>query len=146
MSHVTTVDSIPITDLDALARAAATLGLELRRGQEAYKWYGRYVGDAPLPTGFTKEELGHCEHALAVVGNDRAYEIGLARRRDGQPGYTLLYDAWGGGYGLEAAAGTDLHLLLQEYTLEGVRATMPDWNVVHERDSEGKLHVTMTEW
>lgn len=103
MSHVATVE-IEIKDLDVLARACQRIGLEFRPGQQTYNWWGHHVGDYPLPEGFTKSELGYCEHALHIAGEPNvtldkigyehglAYEVGVVKRRDGKPGYTLLWD------------------------------------------------------
>ena len=97
MSHVTTVD-IEIKDLGALAEAAEQCGCELVEGVTKYKWYGRHMGDYALPAGFTKEQLGKCDHIIRVKGADkRTYEIGVVER-DGQ--YVLLFDFWQKGYGL----------------------------------------------
>lgn len=118
MSHVSTID-IEIKDLDALKQAAKTLGLEMREAT-TYKWYGQSVGDYPLPPGFKKSELGKCEYALYLPGNDQAYEIGVTRSKTGE-GYTLLYDFWNGGFGLMKAVSTDgktLNLLKTEYGVE----------------------------
>jgi hypothetical protein len=116
MSHVATVD-LDVKDLDALAEACGQLGLELVRGQQSYRWYGRSVGDYPLPAGFTVEELGKCEHAIRIPGDAHAYEIGLVRRRDGRAGYQLLWDFFGGGYGLEAKVGAGCSKLKQQYAV-----------------------------
>lgn len=118
MSHVATVD-LHITDLESLKRACAPLGLEFREGQQTYKWYGTHVGDYPLPEGFSKEDLGRCEHAIAVVGGDsRTYEVGVVKRRDGKPGYQLLWDFWAGGHGLQSKVGDNCNTLKQSYTAE----------------------------
>lgn len=89
MSHVATIE-LEVKDLDALEAAAKRLGMELRRGQTTYEWWGRSEGDYPIPEGFTADDLGKCEHALHHPGAD--YEIGIIKRRDGRPGYTLLWD------------------------------------------------------
>ena len=117
MSHIAEVDLL-VQDLDALERACARLGLEFVRHQSTYRWYGRSVGDYPLPTGFTAHDLGRCEHAIRVSGNDQAYEIGVAPRRDGKPGYVLLWDFYQGGYGLMEHVGEGAHRLQQTYALE----------------------------
>lgn len=39
------------------------------------------------------------------------YEIGVVRRRDGKPGWALLWDFWQGGYGLQAKVGENGGLL-----------------------------------
>jgi hypothetical protein len=105
-------------DLGCIAEAARTLGLEFVHGQKTYDWYGRKVGNDPLPEGFTVEDLGKCDHAIRIPGNERSYEIGVAERRDGQPGYTLLWDNWNGGYGLTDKVGQNGERLVQEYGVQ----------------------------
>lgn len=126
MSHVASIE-LELKDLDALAAACEPLGLELVREQKTYNWYGYSVGDTPLPVGFKKEELGTCEHAIRAKGTNRhglndkrqQYEIGIATRRDGKAGYTLLWDTWRGGNGLVAAVGGDkAQKLVQGYACE----------------------------
>jgi hypothetical protein len=116
MSHCVAID-IEVKDLDALATACGELGLVLNRGQQTYRWFGRLVGDYPMPEGFTKDDLGHCEHAISVAGNPKAYEVGLVKRRDGRPGYTLLYDFWAGGCGLMEKVGEECKALRQRYSV-----------------------------
>lgn len=128
MSHVVTID-IEIRDLDALDAAAKSLGLELVRGQTTYRWYGRHVGDYPLPDGLSHEDLGRCEHVLRIPGNAEAYEIGVVRRRDGRPGYTLLWDFWQGGYGLQEKVGANADRLKQAYALETAKRAA--WRAGH---------------
>jgi len=73
-------------------------------------------GDYKLPQGFKASELGSCEHAIRVKGaGAETYEIGVVKRRDGRPGYTLLMDFWDGGYGLEDAIGKRGSKLKQAY-------------------------------
>jgi hypothetical protein len=116
VSHVTQID-LDVKDLDALAVACEELGLELRRGQTTYKWWGKHVGDFPVPQGFTVDDLGKCDHAISVKGNPKAYEVGLVKRRDGRPGYTLLYDFWAGGCGLMEKVGEECKALRQRYSV-----------------------------
>jgi hypothetical protein len=144
MSHVAKIE-LEIKDLDALAKAAASLGLELVRGQKNYRWYGRHVGDYPLPQGFTREDLGSCEHAIRVPGSDRAYEIGVVQRRDGKAGYTLLWDFWQGGYGLQAKVGSDGQKLRQAYTTEAAVANYTRKGFrVQRTTKEGRVIITAT--
>lgn len=149
MSHLVT-ETMEIHDLDALARAAEECGMELVRGQRAFKWYGRSVGDYPLPAGFTAEDLGKCEHAIRVKGADaRTYEIGVVNRRDAEgnrlPGYSLLWDFWAGGYGLEKVAGKGCANLKQSYTMQGIKKTLGNrWRVASTQKLEnGSLKVTL---
>lgn len=114
MSHVATIE-LHILSLDELSAACKQLGLELCIGQKKFRWYGRSVGDHPLPEGFTESDLGRCEHAIRIPGNGAAYEVGVVRRRDGKPGFTLMWDFWQGGYGLQEAIGSDGNKIRQEY-------------------------------
>jgi hypothetical protein len=123
MSHVATVQ-LEVKDLDALAKACQRLGLELRRGQKTYKWFGKHVGDYPLPAGFAIEDLGQCEHAIAIAGDpadSEAYEVGVVKRRDGKGGYSLLWDFFGGGFGLQEKVGENCNALRQAYSIEIAR-------------------------
>lgn len=114
MSHVAKIE-IEIKDLEALDAACRRIGCTLVRSQTSYAWFGRHVGDYPLPEGFAVEELGRCEHAIKVPG--ASYEVGVVKRRDGRPGYTLLWDFWPSG-GLRAKLGADGCKLVQAYGVE----------------------------
>lgn len=117
MSHVAEVD-LEIKDLDSLEKACKELGLELVRGKTTYKWYGKHMGDYPLPKGFSKEDLGKCDHAIRIPGNSKSYEIGIVKRRDGRPGFTPLWDFWQGGFGLKDKIGKEGEKLVQEYATQ----------------------------
>lgn len=109
MSHVVSITT-ELTDLDAIKEACRVLGLTFKAGQKTYQWWGSSVGDYPLPEGFTKEDLGKCEHAIGIPGT--TWEIGLARPRvaPGQqaktPGLRMLFDYFGSwGKPIVAAVG-----------------------------------------
>ncbi len=114
MSHVAKIE-IEVRDLDTLAAACLRVGCALVRGQTSYAWYGRSMGDAPLPEGFAATDLGTCEHAVRVPG--ARYEIGVVARRDGRAGFTLLWDSWQSG-GLERVLGPGAGKLVQAYGVE----------------------------
>lgn len=142
-SHVTTID-IEILDLDSLQKAAEKLGLEVRQ-KTKYNWFGCHVGDYPLPEGFTQSELGHCEFALGVVGNEAAYEIGVVKSKTGN-GYTLLYDFFSRGYGLMPKVSSDgesLNLLKTEYGVEVVKKSLrrKGYRNVKEIRENGKVRL-----
>lgn len=118
MSHIETV-SVKITDLNALKSACAVLGVEWVEGKRTYQWFGRSVGDYPVPEGFSAEDLGNCEHVIRVPGVD--YEIGVVKCPDG-PGYTCLYDFWGPGEGLLKKFGKGLTKLIDRYSVEALKA------------------------
>ena len=113
MSHVEEI-VLDINDLDCLKEAATHFGMELVE-QKTYKWFGRSVGDYPIPEGFTASDLGKCDYALRIPGNSKAYEVGVVARKDGKPGYKLLWDFWQGGYGLREKIGEKGKKLKQEY-------------------------------
>jgi hypothetical protein len=120
MSHVAIID-IVIQSLAALTRGAKVLGLEVDLEARQYRWYGTHVGDYALPAGFSKEDMGHCDvGVIRIPKNGYAYEIGICTRRDGLPGFTLLWDFWAGGHGLEAKVGKNAELLTQAYSQEVV--------------------------
>lgn len=138
MSHVTVID-VEIKDLEALKAACEKAGLEFKEGKRNYKWYGRHVGDYPLPAGFTKSDLGKCDHAIGVPGNNKAYEIGVVKKGEG---YTMLWDFWQGGFGLEKLAGKDCENVTNAYATEVALkeassfAQAQGWSVSHEFDEE----------
>lgn len=116
MSHVTTLE-LEVHSLEALKDACKALGLELVMNQTTFKWYGTHVGDYALPEGFTKNDMGKCLHAIRIPGDTRAYEIGVTNRRDGKKGYTLLWDFWAGGYGMQEKVGKEGGLMKQAYAI-----------------------------
>lgn len=145
MSHVATVD-VHITDLAALKAACEALGLEFREGKNRFRWYGTVVGDYPLPEGFTASEMGQCEHAIGISANDRAYEVGVVRRRDGKPGYTLMYDNWHGGFGLEEKIGRAAGKLKQQYAAQvaAIQARKQGYRVSQSLQTDGSLRLVCT--
>jgi hypothetical protein len=113
MSHVTTI-AIEIRDLNVVKEICQELGLEFKENQKTYKWYGQHVGDYPLPAGFTKADLGRCDHAIAVkAAASQTYEIGLVKRGDQ---WIPLWDFWQGGYGLEPCVGKNGQKFVAAYT------------------------------
>lgn len=115
MSHVSRIE-MEINDLLTLKKACLRLGFNFCENQTTYKWYGKYVGDAPLPEGMQPEDLGKCNHAIKVPG--ALYEIGVVQQ-DGK--YLLLWDSWHSGK-LEEKLGKNAGLLKQAYAVERVRS------------------------
>lgn len=145
MSHVATVD-VEIKDLQALKDAAKRVGLEFVENQKTYRWFGEHVGDYPLPDGFAEDDLGFCEHALRVPGSREAYEIGVVKRRDGKPGFALMWDFYGGGYGLQHHVGEECNKLRQAYSVAvATKAAKAKGFRVHETSlPNGKIKLTLT--
>ncbi len=144
MSHVARV-AVEVRDLEALKAACKQLGLEWREGQTKYAWYGVSVGDYPLPVGFAKEDLGHCEHAIHVPGAE--YEVGVCRRRDGKPGFELLWDFYSPG-GLTAQLGTNGQKLVQGYAIAVATkaAKAQGYTVKQEAGTDGKVRLVLSKW
>ena len=113
MSHVSKIE-LEIKSLDALIQACQRLGFEFVRDQKKYQWYGRWVGDYPLPEGITTDQLGICDHAIKIPGC--TYEIGVVKRNSS---YTLLWDSWESA--LRLKIGQDAGVIKQAYTVEAVR-------------------------
>ena len=115
MSHIARIDLI-ITSLSDLEGACRDLGFQFMAEQKTYRWYGRWVGDAPMPDGITHDDLGKCDHAIRVPGCD--YEVGVVKRGDH---YILLWDNWSAG-GLAEKIGANAGILKQSYSVCRVRS------------------------
>ena len=144
MSHVASID-LEIKDLDCLFKAAAELGLEVRAGQTSYRWFGTHVGDYPLPEGVTLEDLGRCEHALGVPNNGKAYEIGIAKV-NGK--WTLLWDFFMGGYGLQRLVGEGCQKLKQGYAKQVAlkqvkKLTGMGWKLTEQKLPSGEIKLSL---
>lgn len=124
MSHVVEIQ-MEVRDLEALAVAATALGCVLNLNQKRFDKWGAQ---------------GDCLHAIAVVGNEKAYEIGVVANSDGEPGYNLHWDQFNGGYGLVDKVGVDACLLMQEYTVEVSRKELlaQGCSVEVERTEDGR--------
>lgn len=158
ISHVATV-ALDIKSLDDLDAACKRLGLELVRGQQTYHWYGRSVGDYPLPEGFTADDLGKCSHAIRIPASKAAqavapyvadwgtdakpYEIGVVARRDGKPGFSLMWDFFEGGFGLENIVGKDCQNLRQAYAICAATraARMQGMSVTEQKMADGRVRL-----
>ncbi len=57
MSHISKIELV-IHSLEDLKEACRQLGFEFMKNQNTYKWYGRWVGDTPLPEGINIEDIG----------------------------------------------------------------------------------------
>ena len=114
MSHISKIELV-IHSLEDLKEACRQLGFEFMKNQKTFKWYGRWVGDTPLPEGIKIEDIGKCDHAIKVA--DCTYEVGIIRRGNH---YILLWDYYHVG-GLVQKIGLDAGILKQAYTVARVR-------------------------
>lgn len=122
MSHVAEIElKTKIDNLELLKKTCKRLGLVFHEGKKTYKWYGRHVGDYPLPAGFSQSDLGRCDHCMSIEGNNKAYEIGVIEK-NGQ--FTFLWDFWQGGFGLEEKIGSKGENIENAYNLELTKSEM----------------------
>lgn len=147
MSHITTI-AIEISDLDALKASVKELGAEFIEGKTTYEWYGRSVGDYPLPKGMTKEQLGKCSHVIKVPGV--RYEIGVVRLPNGK--YTLAYDFYGyddsshDGHKLLQKFGPNCQRLVQMYGVQKAtrEAQKKGHRVTRQITSDGSIRLSIS--
>ena len=114
MSHISKIE-LEIQSLEYLKLACRRLGFIFQENQQTYQWYGRFVGDSPIPEGINIDDLGKCDHAIRVP--ECSYEIGIVKRGSK---YILLWDSWHTG-GLERKIGKDAGILKQAYTIQRIR-------------------------
>lgn len=91
MSHVATIKA-EIKSLRGVKLACKRLGLEFLENQKTYKWFGKHVGDYPIPFGMTIDDMGKCIHAIKVPGAN--YEIGVIRDPMNKKNFKLIWDFW----------------------------------------------------
>ena len=141
MSHIAEIH-LAVQDLEALKVAAKKLNLEWRQDQATFRWYGKIMNDSQVPQGFSPNDYGKCLHAIGVPGNSQAYEVGVVKSPNGK-GWSLLYDAWQGGFGLEALIGKNATKLKQRYAAEVAtkQARRQGFRVSERVQADGKIRL-----
>ena len=118
MSHVASVD-LEVTDLVALKKACAEMGLTYMEGQTTYKWYGRFMNDyqgadAAFLHGMNPKDYGKCAHAIRMKGYQEGdYELGVVKMPNGN--YRLIYDFFGNGRKIADQLGKGCERMKQIY-------------------------------
>ena len=127
MSHISKIE-LEIKSLDALIQACNRLGFQFVKNQQNFTWYGRWVGNTPLPEGINVEDFGKCDHAIKVPGC--SYEIGVVKRNNS---YQLLWDSWESK--LKLSIGENANILKQAYTVETVKqeAKLKGYRVIEKK-------------
>jgi hypothetical protein len=119
MSHVAsqkTEKGKPLfSSKEILTEAAELKGCEVVE-TNVYNWFNRHVGDYPIPEGMKKSELGR--NALFVIRvkepklgeltnkyNGRPYDVGVVEDPNNPGCYTVVYDFFNDGYGIDDVLG-----------------------------------------
>ena len=76
MSHISKIE-LEIQSLEDLKLACKRLGFTFIENQNTYQWYGRWVGDSPLPEGINIDDLGKCEQDEIGRAALLAQELGI---------------------------------------------------------------------
>lgn len=135
LSHISKVN-LEILDLDCLEKAVKNLGGILIRNKKNFEWYGRFVGDSPMPEGLTVDDLGKCDHAIKFP--NARYEVGVVKNKKGK-GYYLQFDYYHSG-GLDKIIGQTGGRLKQNYTKEvTMKAAKVKGYKVTEKEENGKI-------
>jgi hypothetical protein len=138
MSHNAYIKA-EIHSLDSLKDACKALGFEFMENKTNYAWYGRFMGDYPLPDGMTVDDLGKCLHAIKVPG--ASYEVGVIRDPMNKDAYRLIWDFWQSG-NLESKLGIDAWKLVAEYEKAHIkRVAKLNGLSVMQRNMDGKTRL-----
>lgn len=137
MSHVATIEA-EIYSLKSLKKACKRLGLEFLENQTEYKWFGRHVGDYPIPEGMTINDMGKCLHAINVPG--ARYQMGVIKDPMNPKNYKLIWDFWDSK--LPAILGKDAWKLTQMYEIEHGKYTAKlQGKIVREKIMDDRIRL-----
>lgn len=113
MSHVANIMTKGIAfDLDIIKELCIRQGWQFMEGQKTFRWYGRFMGDAPVAEGMSVKDYGKCNHAIRIPGCN--YEIGLRQTYDGK--WNVVADFWRSG-GLSKFLGDQGEIFSQLYNM-----------------------------
>ena len=132
MSHTVSIKVEFAPDLKVLRAACESLGWTLLEGQKTHKWYGRWMGDYPMPEGFKAEDLGKCAHAIRVPG--ASYEIGLVPTASGN--LKPVWDFWNKGSRAGGLSKETGDTLVAAYAVCAAEQAAQDQGWLTERDGE----------
>jgi len=141
MSHISNISTNGIEfDLGVLKALCQQEGWAFIDNQKTYRWFGRFVGDSPMPAGFTEKDLGKCDHAISIPGC--SYELGVLKGKNG--GYIMLADFWMEG-GLHRKFGAKGEKFIQYYGVAQDKVWAEskgyDWEEVEAPEGARKIAV-----
>jgi len=121
MSHVDVHSAIANTPqaVAALAAAAQALGGTLEQADKI-RWFGRHVGDWPIPEGFTVSDIGKCKYKISFPGV--SYDVGVIPHPQDPSKLCIYYDFYGPGRQLQRIVGKGAEKLMQQYGLHAALA------------------------
>ena len=149
MSHIETVKGeykdLSILEATLLSYSHPIYGKIIKKNKKTYKWYGKHVGDYPLPPGIKKEDLGKCDYCYGFE-DESLYEIGVIERNNT---YIPLYDFWSldnspntQGGPLQTVLGDKGSHLIQDYTVNVIKSVCTEEGYVilsQSMDREGNI-------
>jgi hypothetical protein len=119
MSHVDT-HHLDIKDLSLMPAVAEALGGTYEECS-TYRWWGRHVGDHPLPEGMTADDMGKCVGKISFP--DCEWDVGIVPSRTKPGEYDAIFDFYGGaGHRLQQKVGVQCEKIKQQYGLMAARA------------------------
>jgi len=132
VSHISKIE-VEINDLDCLKQACRELGFEYRSNQKTYQWFGRKIGDEPLPENISEDELGQCDSAIHIDGCE--YEIGVVKNGNR---WILLWDSYIKG-GLAKRIGQNAGTLKQAYSIARIKkeARLKGYRLTEKKMKQG---------
>lgn len=140
MSHCAKIKA-EVKDLEAVKKACTRLGFEFKENQKTYTWYGRSVGDYPIPEGYTVHDLGKCDHAIKVPNVN--YEIGICKSKTNPKQYDLMWDFYDQRLA-NAVGGNTAPKLVQAISLEQGKITARKKGFsVMEKKMDGKIRLVV---
>jgi hypothetical protein len=103
------------SDLNCLLKAIE-MARCVKKDTNEYAWWGHHVGDYPIPKGMRKEDLGkNAEFVIALNDEAKAevaklyggsvYEVGVVADPNNPGCWTVIYDFYGGGRGIDKILG-----------------------------------------
>jgi hypothetical protein len=148
ISHVAKVD-LEIADLDVLAEAAIAMGGEYLPNETKWRWYGSWQNDyaakdAAYLNGIPATRYGTSDAGIIRL-NGASWDIGVYKV-PGQDGkFTLVYDNYGEGHGIEKACGKNLVGLKTRYgAVAATRQLKKQGFAVREETVNNRLRLVAT--
>ena len=112
MSHIKLIEPEREYSIEGLQVMAKLMGAIMVKSK-TWGWYGKWVGDTPLPKELILSDLNEVDYEIRYP--DAKYSIGVKVKNNR---VHLLYDFWNGGYGLETAlGGSNCGKLKQHYNM-----------------------------